>query len=726
MNDDIYEKVYGGWMGKIIGVIHGANIEGWTYEEIETVFGEISGYPFTFRNFCADDDINGPAFFQRAVLDYGNNPDSAQLGSTFLNYVSDGHGFFWWGGYGISTEDTAYHNLIAGIAPPLSGSAKLNGEGLANQIGGQIFSDCWGLACPGNEAKAAGLARKMAAVTHDREGVNGAGFIAAAIAAAFDASDVEEIVQRAAKMLPEGCAYAQMVEDVYSYTALHKEDWRTCFGYVKERYDYRFYPGVCHIIPNAAVIVLALICGQGSFDRTLQIAAMCGWDTDCNEGNLGTVLGVFNGIKGIGDSWLKQPGDLVICSGSVGSLNIQTVPQIAENTLRVSEILGEFTPDELWKRILSKPEGQYMHFQFPKSTHTLRARKDGNGPVLIENAGDSAYIGKRSLRVTLPAFGNTDSFALFYKPYYRPEDFDDNRYQPDLSPTLYPGDEICFHYRFRKEDIGKRILVSAFYKDRISGEKQEIERHEMRIESAEWRQGFLHIPALENVILEEAGIQIIGQDVARREQTEPFRLWIGDAEIFAHPSYRMDAKSLFEEKWTAVDTNPAGFSYLRGAAAVLGQRLEISGTDRPAEMYTGSRCWTDISITADMIPLYGERHYLLGRVQGGMRWYAAGLIRAEGKASLAILKKDGDISVMKQCLFPWKAGETYRLTLKTAGNLIQVFYEGKEMLAYEDLDGFYPYGCVGLGNQNASRTACCSYEIREALNGCKEKRKKER
>ncbi len=43
------DKLYGGWIGKIIGVIHGANVESWTYEKIRDVFGEINSYPYTCR-----------------------------------------------------------------------------------------------------------------------------------------------------------------------------------------------------------------------------------------------------------------------------------------------------------------------------------------------------------------------------------------------------------------------------------------------------------------------------------------------------------------------------------------------------------------------------------------------------------------------------------------------------------------------------------------------------
>lgn len=71
-----------------------------------------------------------------------------------------------WGGYGKSTEHTAFENLRNGVDAPISGSAIQNGIRLSEQIGGQIFSDIWGMVCPGQPQEAANLDRKMAAVSH--------------------------------------------------------------------------------------------------------------------------------------------------------------------------------------------------------------------------------------------------------------------------------------------------------------------------------------------------------------------------------------------------------------------------------------------------------------------------------------------------------------------------------------------------------------------------------
>ncbi len=136
----------------------------------------------------SDDDTNGPIFFIRALEDGKNGYDitAQDVGDALLNYACYEQGFFWWGGYGNSTEHTAYLNQRAGIPAPRSGSIEQNGATIAEQIGGQIFIDTWGLVCPGNPDLAAKYAEKAASVTHGGNGIYGgvscftlAGFIAA-------------------------------------------------------------------------------------------------------------------------------------------------------------------------------------------------------------------------------------------------------------------------------------------------------------------------------------------------------------------------------------------------------------------------------------------------------------------------------------------------------------------------------------------------------------------
>ena len=150
MKEEYIRGIYAGWLAKIIGVRCGAPIEGWDYEKIRNIFGELDGYPADYKQFAADDDTNGPVFLLRALEDggHGRNLTAQDVGEALLNYAPFEHGFFWWGGYGVSTEHTAYLNLFNGIPAPRSGSIAQNGKTMAEQIGGQIFIDAWGLVAP--------------------------------------------------------------------------------------------------------------------------------------------------------------------------------------------------------------------------------------------------------------------------------------------------------------------------------------------------------------------------------------------------------------------------------------------------------------------------------------------------------------------------------------------------------------------------------------------------
>lgn len=222
------EKVYGGLVGKCVGVRLGAPVEPtiWTYERIRETYGEITGYIKDYSLFAADDDINGPLFFIRSLVDHPSPISAADVGDTWLTYTREGIGFYWWGGYGTSTEHTAYLNLKSGLTAPLSGSIEVNGKTIAEQIGGQIFIDSWGWVYPGDHRKAADMAGMAASVGHDGNGIYGARFIAASISLAFEQQSIPRIVQQALETIPEESTYAQVVRAVRAFHQEHPHSWR--------------------------------------------------------------------------------------------------------------------------------------------------------------------------------------------------------------------------------------------------------------------------------------------------------------------------------------------------------------------------------------------------------------------------------------------------------------------------------------------------------------------
>src|SRR5690606_20309978 len=273
---DYEQRIYAGWLGKCIGVRLGAPLENWTYEEIRANLGQVEGYlPLPEGTiFKPDDDTALPMILIRALEEYGPEVTAQQMGRTWLNYLGDQRGTLWWGGYGVSTEHTAYLNLAQGIDAPRSGSMALNGPVLAEQIGGQIFSDIWGLVAPNDPQRAAHYATLASSVSHDGNGIYGGRYIAALVSLAFAESDPRTLVKAGLDVIPADSEYARVVRAVLDFHAQQPGDWHAAYRHIYDNFGYDRYPGVVHIIPNAAIVVMALLYGDGDFSRSIRIATM--------------------------------------------------------------------------------------------------------------------------------------------------------------------------------------------------------------------------------------------------------------------------------------------------------------------------------------------------------------------------------------------------------------------------------------------------------------------
>jgi ADP-ribosylglycohydrolase len=326
---DYAERVYAGVLGKIIGVYLGRPFEQWTHRQIEDRLGEIRDYvtghpalePSRRANplVVSDDDISGTFTVLRALADSGCRRDltPAQIGQTWLNYVVEERSTHWWGGVGVSVEHTVFLRLKDGMRAPETGSAAHSGKVLSEQIGAQIFIDGWAMACPGDPELAAELARRAASVSHDGEAIHAARVVAAMEAQAFVEDDVDTLVDRAVSLIPRDSTIFRAIDDIRGWHA-GEPAWRHTRARIEERYGYDRYRGICHVVPNHALIVMALLYGDGDFARSLTIVNTSGWDTDCNSGNLGCLLGIRNGVAGIGDERRAPVADRMYLSSADG------------------------------------------------------------------------------------------------------------------------------------------------------------------------------------------------------------------------------------------------------------------------------------------------------------------------------------------------------------------------------------------------------------------------
>ena len=697
---DYIERCYAGWLAKLIGIRYGAPIEGWTYDQIAGIYGELDGYIVDYRMFAADDDSNGPMIFIRALNDATCTRalTPQQIAETWLNYAPYEHGFYWWGGYGKSTEHTAYLNLRAGIPAPRSGSIEQNGAAIAEQIGGQIFIDTWGLVLPNQPALAAEYAGKAASVSHGGNGVYGGQFVATAISLAFTASSVREIIEGALKYIPDDCEYARAVRDVIRYYDAHRGDsWRDGFLYVRERWGYHRYPGACHIIPNAAVMILSLLYGEGDFDRTLSICNMCGWDTDCNVGNVAAIMGVFCGLDAIGmRKWRAPVNDFFAVSSVLGCLNAMDVPwcvaYLAELAYRMA---GEEMPAR-WKPYMN-PDEQLFHFQLPGSTHgfTVVAEREQAVETLCVNSGHG------SLRAGMDRMNPTDAFRIARRTYFHPDDFHDNRYDPAFSPLLYPGQTVSAEV-VQPEHCGMELYASLCVRDRNSGALIEGER--VRLIPGRKQALCFRIPSNPHMLIDEVSVR-----VAAGGCTGGFGLVeLCGMRFSGEPRYDIDFAHERMEVYTPMHREVSQFTYLKGNWTLDEGRLMGSVCDY-GEAYTGDLRWRDYALEGSLTLACEGLAALNVRVQGAMRSYAVALHQGR----LMIQKNACGYRTLAECPHETRIGETYRLRVEVAGSRIRVIERGRTLLEAEDTDHPYLNGCIGCSLREGARAWFDHFTINE-------------
>lgn len=678
---DYDERVYTGWLGKCIGVRFGAPLENWTYEEIRDNLGELRSYLNEDRNkiFKPDDDTALPMILIRALEDYGATSEiSAEaMGKTWLNYLADEQGTLWWGGYGISTEHTAYRNLQAGIKAPMSGSIAMNGKTLAEQIGGQIFSDIWGLVAPNQPELAADLAEKAASVSHDGNGIFGGRFIAAMVSAAFSENKPLKLLKIGLEQIPVGCEYARVIHAMIDFHNQYPEDWHACYAHLKANFGYDKYSGVVHIIPNAGVIALAMLYGEGNFSRTIQIANMAGWDTDCNVGNVGAIVGVAVGIDGIDTTWRERMNDLLITASIIGTRNILTIPQCADLFVKLGHALqGE--------KITEYPR---YHFNYSGSSNNFLAHGEKGRPI---HQTQRIIDGVSTLQTSIRKLNKKGEISIGTRTYYHPAELSGNYYGATFTPLIFGGQTLTAEVYI--PESGPETIQAALY----AHDENFAKRHQAQgttLIPGQWHTLTYTLPELSNACLNEVGVLLRNTGA----------LW--ETGAFYLKSLDWDEKPRWQTTFEYERAETGGITQwtrLRGYWRIEDGAYHGSGVGL-CESYTGAVTWQDYKMTVKLTPLVGEHHGALIRVGGATRSYALCLAPDN---QFVLYRNDCAYSPVVSTDFEWKTDKLYQLEITAKGNRIRATIDDgthQAELTFEDAAA-YLRGQIGLCTWHGSHT----------------------
>ena len=688
MDRKTLEKLYAGLIGMDAGMRLGAPVENpfWTYERLQSYYGDIRGYLREQRYYTADDDVNGPLIFVRALADNAmpETLTSEAVGETWLNYTRRGMGMFWWGGEDVSTEHRAYMNLRRGVKAPRSGSIGENGKTAAEQIGGQIFADAWGLICPGDPARASALAAAAASVSHDGSGVDGARFMAACIAAAYTASSLDEVLDTGLRFLPEKSDYRRVVETVRAYHRAHpaEADFRACRAMIAREFREEAYPGGYHIVPNAGICILAMLYGKGDLGRSIEISVMCGYDTDCNASNIGTILGVLGGLDGVPERYRRPINDLVTLSSVSGYLNLVDLSDKAKELGALScRMYGGALPNGV---VCPKPGELRLDFPFPGSTHGLELSDKAEHTLRIVSGKAHSGMYCAELMTDGKCAGPVD---LSFKAMLTRPDLHEERYDPVFTAKVNPGQRVSVW--MRSEQIAPAaVTVTPFVRRAMTGER--VCMPAAVLPEREWTEIAFTVPELGGDAVHD-----VGWTIAVQPDVAPWvmgRVYVDEITVTGTMDYTVDF-SLQREEFSQL--TPFSFNDCAGKREADAMRLTAEALPymSGAQAYTGNYYLRDTAVAASVTVESGGSGLVLLHGQGTRRYYALGF-SAPGEC--AVLRyEDGTVIKLAAAPFAWQPGREYALRAEAKGDTLTLSVDGTPVL--EAHDGRYSYGMPGLG-----------------------------
>ncbi len=321
------DKVLGGWLGQMVGNIFGIPTEG------QFIFSpgpqSLTYYQTLPSSAIADDDTFNDLVWLSALEKYGLEFTSRDLALEWQEQIKAG--------------DMACANYIArlniekGIMPPLSGHPSNNPYSL--YIDAQIEADIFGLISPGMPDEACRYASTMSELMCYSDGEYGARFIAAMYALAFIEDDIPTIITTALEFIPRVSRYYEIIKaSIEAYKQFPDNFKRARSRILQKYYKSSITPsgGWVQADINGAMVVLALLYGEGDFDKTLALAVWLGLDNDCNAATAGGIIGTIIGGKRIPEKWTLPLQDLYLNGGRLKNVPYYLkITDIAKRTLDI-------------------------------------------------------------------------------------------------------------------------------------------------------------------------------------------------------------------------------------------------------------------------------------------------------------------------------------------------------------------------------------------------------
>ena len=257
------------------------------------------------------------------------------------------------------------------------------------------------------------------------------------------------------RFIPADCLIARLIADIRGW---HKQnpDWRDTRQLIEDQYGYDKYPGNCHVVPNHALMVMAVLYAPDDFQRAQMIVNTSGWDTDCNAGNVGCLLGIMHGLDGLdaGPDWRGPIADRLLISSADGGNSIND----AVRTAYYLTNLG-LTGWPARRRVDAPKSGAQFHFSLPGSRRAFARWKAT--ACTVRTIGNVEFESSRALSLGYQALAPGQIAAVTTPTFSPPDVLNMRTYDLMATPLVYPGQMVARQGRRQGRQQGCGLSPAA-------------------------------------------------------------------------------------------------------------------------------------------------------------------------------------------------------------------------------------------------------------------------
>jgi ADP-ribosylglycohydrolase len=310
---DYADRIRGAFLGRAAGCTLGAPVEGWRPERMarlaaylgvkfpptdywpavdqpyEMRYGRDFREAYTkpkIRHVPVDDDMTYTVLGLLILEDFGPDFTTKDVGAAWMKYLP----------MACTAEREALANLRAGVSWRRAGERN---NPYMEWIGADIRSDPWGYACPGWPERAAEMAYRDSYLSHRHNGIYGAIYFSAVIAAAFAVDDPVEALHVGLTEIPKTCRLHKDLTWALKVAPKVRDHVQA-----KRLVDKRFGGmSTVHTNNNACLTVWGVTIGRRNLTRAIGTTVAMGYDCDCTAATVGSIVGAAVGAKNIAPHW---------------------------------------------------------------------------------------------------------------------------------------------------------------------------------------------------------------------------------------------------------------------------------------------------------------------------------------------------------------------------------------------------------------------------------------